>query len=36
VLRILGGTGRYADAEGRAVFRYLSDTTGSVRFEVES
>jgi hypothetical protein len=36
VLRIVGGTGRYANAHGRAVFRYLSETTGSVRFELSA
>jgi hypothetical protein len=36
VLRIAGGTGRYADATGRAVFTYLSETTAQVTFTVES
>jgi hypothetical protein len=36
VLRIAGGTGRYADASGRAVFEYLSDTTAQVTFTVHS
>ncbi len=32
MLRIAGGTGRYADAAERAVFKYLSETTGQVTF----
>jgi hypothetical protein len=36
VLRIAGGTGRYADATGRAVFQYLSETTAQVAFTIDS
>jgi hypothetical protein len=36
VLRIAGGTGRYADATGRVVFKYLSETTCQATFTIAS
>jgi hypothetical protein len=36
VVRIAGGTGRYADATGQAVFKYLSETAGQVTFTIAS
>jgi hypothetical protein len=36
VLRIAGGTGRYADATGQAVFTYVSETTATVTFTIDS
>ncbi|HET7172424.1 MAG TPA: hypothetical protein VFI18_12360 [Gaiellales bacterium] len=35
-LRVAGGTGRFADATGRAVFKYVSDTTAQVTFTIAS
>ena len=34
VLRVAGGTGAFRDARGKAVFRYLTETSASLHFEL--